>query len=505
MTYKLIALCLATSFSVPAVIAQQNFGRGPRVVSILEVYDMSTGSRKVVKEFNGTIEAPNWTPDGKWLVYNSNGQLYRISPDLPGASQEAINTDYVTNCNNDHVISVDGKFIALSSSPAEDRRSRVYVVPIEGGVPRLVTPIGPSYLHGISPDNNFLAYCADRNGNYDIYVTPTLGGRERRLTTTEDLDDGPEYSPDGKHIWFNSVRTGLMQVWRMKADGSEQTQMTFDQDRNSWFPHVSPDGKQIVYITYRKGDLEPNQHLPNKNVELRMMPAAGGTPKTVVELFGGQGTINVNSWAPDSRRFAFVSYRLETPTTPVQIPAQFTGSGDVGAVKSKGSYKYDPSTGRYSITGGGENLWAQADEFYYVWRKDSTDFTFSATLAFNEKEGNAHKKMGLMIRESLDPDAKYVDIAIHADGLTSLQYRSETGGITREITTLTKVADHVVLIRKGTKLTMRTATGATPRQDNASIEIDFPGEYYTGMFVCAHEAGVTRTADFSEVRFIRQQ
>jgi hypothetical protein len=365
--------------------------------------------------------------------------------------------------------------------------------------------MAPSYLHGISPDNNFFAYCAERNGNFDIYVVPVLGGAERRLTTSDDLDDGPEYSSDGKYIWFNSVRTGLMQVWRMKTDGSEQTQMSFDDTRNSWFPHVSPDSKQVVFITYKKGDLEPNQHLPNKNVELRLMPATGGEPKTIVELFGGQGTINVNSWAPDSRRFAFVSYKVETVAiTPRPIPAQFTTSSDVGAVKQKGNLAYDPATGIYAVTGGGENLWAQADEFHYAWRKESGDFIFSTTLAFDGKEGNAHKKMGLMIRESLNTDAKYVDIAIHNDGLMSLQYRAQTGGITKEITTLTRAANHVVFIRKGKKLIMRTGAGAIPRQDNAEIEIDFPGEFYIGMYVCAHEAGVTRTANFSEVRFMKQ-
>jgi Tol biopolymer transport system component len=184
-------------------------------------------------------------------------------------------------------------------------------VPFSGGTPRLITPVGPSYLHGISPDNKYLAYCAERNGNYDVYVIPFEGGEEIRLTTAGDLDDGPEYSPDGKYIWFNSVRTGLMQVWRMKTDGSEQTQMTFDESRNSWFPHVSPDGKQVIFITYTKGDLKPNEHLPNKHVELRIMSAEGGEPKTLVKLFGGQGTINVNSWAPDSKRLAFVSYQLE--------------------------------------------------------------------------------------------------------------------------------------------------------------------------------------------------
>jgi len=270
-----------------------------------------------VREFNTRIEAPNWTPDGKWLIYNSGGLLYRISPDITGDQPKQINTDFVNSCNNDHVVSFDGTFIAISASPVEARRSYVYTVPIEGGIPQLVTPVGPSYLHGISPDNNFLAYCAERNGNFDVYVIPTKGGRERRLTEAEGLDDGPEYSPDGKYIWFNSVRTGLMQAWRMKADGSEQTQMTFDENFNAWFPHVSPDGKQVVYIAYHKGDVDPGAHPANKNVVLRLMPAEGGASKTLVELFGGQGTLNVHSWAPDSKRFAFVSYRLEE-TPPAQ-------------------------------------------------------------------------------------------------------------------------------------------------------------------------------------------
>ena len=281
-----------------------------KVSSILEILDTSTGKRTVVKEFPYLIEAPNWTPDGKWLVYNSGGKIYKIAPENPSEPQQ-INTGFATRCNNDHVISVDGKYLVISHSPAEGGGSKIYTLPFSGGTPQLVTPIGPSYLHGISPDNKYLAYCAERGGNYDVYVIPFEGGEEIRLTTAEDLDDGPEYSPDGKYIWFNSVRTGLMQVWRMKADGSEQTQMTFDETRNSWFPHVSPDGKQVVFITYNKGDLKPNEHLANKNVELRIMPAEGGEPETLVKLFGGQGTINVNSWAPDSKRFAFVSYKIE--------------------------------------------------------------------------------------------------------------------------------------------------------------------------------------------------
>ncbi|GHS88253.1 hypothetical protein FACS1894201_09700 [Bacteroidia bacterium] len=284
----------------------------PNITSVLEILDVNTGNREIVKEFDYLIEAPNWTPDGKWLVYNKEGKLYKLLLENANAEPEEINTDFANNCNNDHVISADGAYIALSHSPNEDHRSRVYTVPFEGGVPQLITELGPSYLHGISPDNKFLAYCAERNGNYDVYVIPFNGGAEIRLTTAEDLDDGPEYSPDGKYIWFNSVRSGMMQIWRMKADGSEQTQMTTDETRNAWFPHVSPDGKQVIFITYRKGDLKPNEHLPNKNVELRLMSAEGGEPKTLVKLFGGQGTINVNSWSPDSQHLAFVSYRLDS-------------------------------------------------------------------------------------------------------------------------------------------------------------------------------------------------
>ena len=307
---KTLVTLMALICAIGLTHAQQ---QRTKTTSILEIYDVEKGTRTVVKEFADMhIEAPNWTMDGKWLIFNSRGRLYKISPDNP-TEPILINTEFAGACNNDHVLSFDGKSIAISHGTKEDRRSRIYTLPIEGGTPRLITPLAPSYLHGWSPDGKWLAYCAFRDNNNirDIYIIPAEGGEEIRLTTAEGLDDGPEYSPDGKYIWFNSVRTGLMQVWRMKADGSEQTQMTFDEQSNAWFPHVSPDGKQVVYLIYHKGDLEPGQHVANKNVELRLMSAQGGEYKTVVKLFGGQGTINVNSWAPDSKRFAFVSYRLE--------------------------------------------------------------------------------------------------------------------------------------------------------------------------------------------------
>jgi Tol biopolymer transport system component len=277
--------------------------------SILETLDVDTGERKVLREFEDVIEAPNWTRDGKYLVYNRNGRLYRY--DLGTGGIHEIDTAFAVDCNNDHVLSPDGRSIAVSHHTYEDGESRIYILPLTGGNPVLITPMAPSYLHGWSPDGKTLAYCAERNGQYDVYVIPVTGGRETRLTDVPGLDDGPEYSPDGKYLWFNSTRSGLMQLWRMGVDGSNPTQMTFDQ-ANNWFGHVSPNGGRVVYISYQKGDVDPDKHPPNKNVQLRLMPAAGGDFKVIAELFGGQGTINVNSWSPDNKTIAFVSYRLKS-------------------------------------------------------------------------------------------------------------------------------------------------------------------------------------------------
>ena len=276
--------------------------------SILETVDVFSGERKVLKEFDHVIEAPNWTKDGKYLVFNSNGRMFTY--EMATGEAKEINTAFAIDCNNDHVLSPDNSELAVSHFTNEDATSRIYILPLSGGTPRLVTEKGPSYLHGWSPDGKRVAYCAERNGQYDIYTISVDGGEETQLTDLPGLDDGPEYSPDGKYIWFNSVRSGLMQVWRMEADGSNPTHMV-QEESNDWFPHVSPDNQWVVYIAYKKGDVEPGDHPANKNVELRLIPSTGGESKTIVSLFGGQGTINVNSWAPDNRTIAFVSYRLK--------------------------------------------------------------------------------------------------------------------------------------------------------------------------------------------------
>ena len=276
--------------------------------SILEIVDVESGERTVLKEFDHVIEAPNWTNDGRFLIYNSGGRLYRYEIETGEIAE--VDTGFAIDCNNDHVLSPDNSAVAVSHFTNEDVVSRIYMIPFGDGKPQLVTPNGHSFLHGWSPDGKELAYCAVRNGQYDIFTISVDGGEETQLTDEPGLDDGPEYSPDGKYLWFNSVRSGLMQVWRMETDGANPTHMV-QEEANCWFPHVSPDGEWVAYIAYAKGDVEPGDHPANKNVELRLIPAEGGEPRTFVKLFGGQGTMNVNSWAPDSRRLAFVSYRLK--------------------------------------------------------------------------------------------------------------------------------------------------------------------------------------------------
>jgi len=272
--------------------------------SNLEILDVQSGHRKVVYRVPDSLQAPNWTRDGKALIYNRNGRLYRF--DLARNSQVAIDTGFAVDNNNDHVLSFDGKMIGISNhSKEDDNKSNVYVLPIEGGKPRRITASGPSYLHGWSPDGKFVIYTGQRNGEFDIYKMSITGGDETRLTNTPGLDDGSEYSPDGKYIYFNSTRTGTMQIWRMKPDGTNQQQITNDA-YNNWFPHVSPNGQWICFLSFSK-DVAPGDHPFYKQVYLRLMPIPGGQARVVAYVYGGQGTINVPSWSPDSKRVAFVS------------------------------------------------------------------------------------------------------------------------------------------------------------------------------------------------------
>ena len=278
--------------------------------SRLELLDVATGARQVVLASDEQpFEAPNWTRDGKFLVYNNSGKtkdagrLVRF--DLATGKGAFVDTGARVRNNNDHVISFDGKMLGISDG-SDGGQSSVYTVPLAGGTPKRITKLVPSYFHGWSPDGKHLVYTGGRDGEFDVFRIASDGtGDEVNLTRSKGLDDGPEYSPDGRWIYFNSVRSGTMQIWRMRPDGSEPRQMTND-ELNNWFPHLTPDGKQLVFITFPK-EVPPSDHPYYKRVYLRLMPAEGGAPRVIAYLYGGQGTSNVPSWSPDGKRLAFVS------------------------------------------------------------------------------------------------------------------------------------------------------------------------------------------------------
>ena len=285
-------------------------------VSQLATIGIDGSDKRVIYQVNEGIEAPNWSPDGKWLVINSKGTLLRIPAD-GSAKPEVIPTGGAGGVNNDHVLSPDGKTIYFSA------QSHIFAVPFEGGQARRISNEHPAerqfkyFLHGVSPDEKTLAYAGveiesgDPWGRIDLWTIPVAGGTDTRLTNTPAPDDGPEYSSDGQWIYFNSELNakvpGHAQCYRMKPDGTGIEQLTHD-ERVNWFPHISPDGKWIVYISFPSGTVK---HPADKNVILRRMRPDGSEQADIIAFNGGQGTINVNSWSPDSRRFAFVMYEVK--------------------------------------------------------------------------------------------------------------------------------------------------------------------------------------------------
>jgi TolB protein len=289
----------------------------PSYSSRVIIHDLAGGTDTVVHQADAVWEAPNWSRDGKFLVSNSGGKLYRIPVD--GGAAEALAVDPSLRCNNDHDLSPDGKQIAISASSPSSRESQIYVADADGSKSRLVVSAAPSYFHGWSPDGKYLSFVANRDGKqYDLYRVLAAGGTEERLTSDSAYDDGTDYSRDGKWIYFNSNRGGGWNIWRIPADGAgpddRKAQRITNDDLEDWFPHPSPDGKSLVFLSFPHGTAGHDDR--NQQVTIRMIPMPGDRiaevqPKAIVELSGGQGTINVNSWSPDSRRFAYVSYQAK--------------------------------------------------------------------------------------------------------------------------------------------------------------------------------------------------
>lgn len=274
--------------------------------SNLEIMDIATGNRQIIYTVSNSIQAPNWTKDGKSLIYNCEGKLYNF--DLKKRQATLLDSKFAIKNNNDHVLSFNGTMLGISnSSENKNNQSQVFLMPSKGGTPKLITEKSPSYFHGFSIDGKNMLFTGARDGedNFEIYSIDIKTKEETRLTNSPGLDDGSEYSPDGKFIYFNSVRSGKMQIWRMKPDGSNPERMTHD-EKNNWFPHVSPDGKKIVYIAFGD-DVLPGEHPFYKQVSLRLMDLETREVKIVAHLYGGQGTINVPSWSPDSKKIAFVT------------------------------------------------------------------------------------------------------------------------------------------------------------------------------------------------------
>lgn len=273
----------------------------PVLYSTLETISVASTDRRVAYVAPAHFEAPNWSRDGSFFLFNQDGGIERLS--VAGGEPVRVPTGAAVKCNNDHGISPDGTMMAVSDS-SQGGKSTVYTLPIGGGNPRQITSVGTSYWHGWSPDGKTIAFTGERGGNFDIYAIPSGGGEEKRLTTAEGLDDGPEYSPDGAWIYFNSERSGSMQIWRMHADGSQQERVITD-ETNDWFPHISPNGRWMVFLSYAEG---VKGHPGDKDVELKLRSMQDGSVHTIAKLFGGQGTMNVPSWSPDSTKLAFVSY-----------------------------------------------------------------------------------------------------------------------------------------------------------------------------------------------------
>lgn len=178
----------------------------------------------------------------------------------------------------------------------------------------------------------------------------------------------------------------------------------------------------------------------------------------------------------------------------------FTNSGDVGGPAIKGSAEFNASNGQYRITGSGANIWAKQDQFQYVWREMTGNFTVTATMRFLG-QGAEHRKSGIMVRQSLDTDAAYADVVIHGNGMPGLQWRSKQG---EDTNTFDLPFDgpgtfQVRLVRAGVRIYMYLAKDGAELKEIAHTEVSFRNPILVGLAVCSHRADASDTVIFSDV------
>jgi Tol biopolymer transport system component len=457
----------------------------------LTIISADGSSPEVIYSAPRRFEAPNWSPDGTYLLLNSEGKLWRIP--VGGGEPRVIATGAVKGINNDHGISPDGKTLAISAGP-------IFLLPADGGEPRRVTEKTPSYFHGWSPDSKTLAYCGKRGENFDLYAISTEGGAEHRLTIHAGYDDGPDYSPDGRWIYFNSDRSGSWDIWRIPAEGAGENdaraeRVTSD-EYEDWFPHPSPDGKWLVFLSFKKGT---KGHPAGQDVVLRKMPLPGTQVEPVaiqelVRLHGGQGTINVNSWSPDSKRFAYVRY--DAPGAALEEP---WADQDIGAVAVKGGAR--SRDGTFTITGT-LDIWGNTDGFHFVYQPLDGNGQIVARVTAVENTNN-HAKAGVMIRESLAADARHATMVVTPVDGTQFLRRTQPGGLTTNTNPgrdRGRLPYWVKLVRSDDWFTAYESADGKEWVPVGTDQVAMRRRVYVGLVASSHQKEVTNTSTLDEVR-----
>ena len=259
----------------------------------------------MIRTVAGYMQSANWAPDGKSIYAYEEGRIENIPYLTPEAGGTAlpIDTGGLVGCSGNFGVSPDGRSLAVSCSESRNGPHQVYLLPAGGGgTPRQVTQGAiASYFHAWSPDSRTIAFTRGSAGKADLFTVPASGGAESRLTS-DTLNDGPDFSADGKFIYFDSTRSGSSQIWRMQPDGSAAEQIT-DDDHVNTSPHVSRDGKTIAFLS------QPADSGASVGpAAIRLMATSDGLIRTLVDFQGDRGSFSMYGWG-DSNHLAFVSYQ----------------------------------------------------------------------------------------------------------------------------------------------------------------------------------------------------